>query len=252
MLRTGNPTLNENTFRNLSYTGQVESMTLQGTASKGAVLTGLLFGSAMWTWNLTQDMMLPGGQSNLVMGWAIGGVVVALIFGFITVFAKSWSPFTTPVYAIGEGLFLGAISAICNAKFPGVVFQAMSLTILCLMSMLLAYRTGLIRATENFKLGLFAVTGAIGMLYLATMVMRMFGMTVPYIHDSGIIGIGFSVFVVIVAALNLVLDFDLIETGVERRAPKYMEWYAAFGLLVTLVWLYVEVLRLLMKLRSRD
>lgn len=252
MLRSSNPALNDATFRNLTYTGEASTMTLQGTANKGMVLTGLLFGAAMWTWNLTQDMMQPGGQPNLVMGWAIGGAVVALLFGFITVFAKSWSAFTTPVYAIGEGLFLGAISAIFNAKFPGIVFQAMSLTVLCLVSLLIAYRSGLIRATENFKLGICAVTGAIGLLYLVSMVMRMFGMSVPYIHDSGPIGIGFSVIVVIVAALNLVMDFDFIETGVERRAPKYMEWYAAFGLLVTLVWLYVEVLRLLSKLRSRD
>ena len=252
MLRSSNPALNDSTFRDLSYTGDAATMTLEGTASKGVVLTGLLFGAAMWTWHLAQGMMQPGGNPNLVMGWAIGGAVVALIVGFVTVFAKSWSPYTTPVYAIGEGLFLGAISALFNARFPGIVFQAMSLTVLCLISLLVAYRSGLIRATENFKLGMVAVTGAIGLLYLVSMIMRMFGMTVPYIHDSGPIGIGFSVFVVIVAALNLVMDFDFIETGVERRAPKYMEWYAAFGLLVTLVWLYVEVLRLLAKLRSRD
>jgi uncharacterized YccA/Bax inhibitor family protein len=139
-----------------------------------------------------------------------------------------------------------------EAQFPGIVIQAVALTFGTLFCLLLAYKSGLIKATENFKLGVVAATGGIALIYLATMVLGLFGIGIPYIHDSGLIGIGFSLFVVVVAALNLVLDFDFIETGAERGAPKYMEWYASFGLIVTLVWLYIEILRLLAKLRGRD
>jgi uncharacterized YccA/Bax inhibitor family protein len=150
-----------------------------------------------------------------------------------------------------EGLFLGVISALFEAMYPGIVFQAVLLTFGTLASLLLAYKSGLIRATENFKLGVTAATGAIVMIYVVGWIMSFFGSGIPYIHESGTIGILFSLFVVVIAALNLVLDFDFIENGVEQGAPKYMEWFAAFGLLVTLIWLYLEILRLLAKLRSR-
>ena len=178
----------------------------------------------------------------------LGGFVLAMV----TVFKKTWAPVTAPAYALVEGLFLGAISSMFEARFPGIVMQAVMLTFGTLFALLLAYRSGLIKATENFKLGVAAATGGIFLLYLVSFGMSLFGKNIPYIHESGLIGIGFSLFVVVVAALNLVLDFDFIETGVEQRAPKYMEWYAAFGLMVTLVWLYVEFLRLLSKLQSRN
>ena len=187
------------------------------------------------------------GAKLYAMGGAIGGLVLALI----TVFKKEWSPVTAPMYALVEGLFLGAISAVFNAKFPGIVFQAVLLTFGTLFALLFAYRSGLIKATENFKLGVIAATGGIALLYLASFVLGFFNINVPVIHDSGWLGIAFSLFVVVVAALNLVLDFDFIETGVAQRAPKYMEWYGAFGLMVTLVWLYVEFLRLLSKIQQR-
>jgi len=158
---------------------------------------------------------------------------------------------TAPIYAVAEGFFLGGLSGLVNLRFPGIPFQAVCLTFGTLFMLLMAYQTGWIRATENFKLGVTAATGGICMLYLVSMVMGFFGMQIPFIHESGPIGIGFSVFVVIIAALNLVLDFDFIEHGAEHGAPKYMEWYAAFGLLVTLVWLYIEILRLLSKLARR-
>ena len=159
--------------------------------------------------------------------------------------------FTAPLYSILEGFFLGGISAIFENQYPGIVIQAVSLTLGTLFCLLLAYRSGLIKATENFKLGVAAATGGIALIYLSTLVLGIFGVNMPFIHESGMIGIGFSLFVVTVAALNLVLDFDFIENGVAHGAPKYMEWYAAFGLMVTLIWLYIEILRLLMKLRGR-
>jgi uncharacterized YccA/Bax inhibitor family protein len=159
--------------------------------------------------------------------------------------------FTAPLYAILEGLFLGALSSFLEAQFNGIVVQAVGLTFAIFICILLIYRTGIIKVTDNFRIGIVAATGGIALIYLVTIVMNLFGTTIPYIHSSGPIGIGFSVFVIIIATLNLVLDFDFIEHGVDMRAPKYMEWYAAFGLMVTLVWLYIEILRLLAKLRSR-
>ena len=182
------------------------------------------------------------------MTGAIGGLVVALI----TVFKKQWSPVTAPAYALLEGLFIGAFSAMMEARFPGIVLQAVGLTFGTLASLLVAYRSGLIRVTENFKLGVVAATGGIALLYLVDIAMGFFGHSVGFIHQSSLLGIGFSVVVVIIAALNLVFDFDFIERGVEQGAPKYMEWFAAFGLMVTLVWLYLEILRLLSKLNSRN
>ena len=185
------------------------------------------------------------------MPWTLGGAVGGFVAALITCFKKSWSPVTAPLYAALEGLFLGGISALYNQRFHSLPLQAVILTLCTLCALLLAYRSGLIRATENFKLGLFAATGGIALVYLVGFVMSFFGKSIPYIHDSGMIGIGFSAVVVVIAALNLVMDFDFIERGAENGAPKYMEWYAAFGLMVTLVWLYLEILRLLSKLSSR-
>ena len=182
-----------------------------------------------------------------MLGGAIGGFVLALI----TTFKKEWSPVTAPMYALVEGFFLGAISAVFEARFPGIVFQAVLLTFGTLFALLAAYRSGLIKVTENFKLGVVAATGGIALLYLASFVLSFFNINVPVIHEASWLGIAFSLFVVVVAALNLVLDFDFIETGAAARAPKYMEWYGAFGLMVTLVWLYVEFLRLLSKIQQR-
>src|SRR5690606_9204169 len=181
-------------------------------------------------------------------GGAIGGFVIALV----TVFKKEWAPVTAPLYALVEGFFLGAISALYNHMYDGIVLQAVMLTFGTLFALLFAYRSGWIRATENFKLGVVAATGRIARVYLATSSMGFFDNRIPMIHESGIVGIGFSLFVIVIAALNLVLDFDFIESGAEQGAPKYMEWYGAFGLMVTLVWLYIEFLRLLAKLNSRE
>ena len=222
-------------------------MTLNGTVHKTALLLIGLIATAAITWRRT---MLTEDPSSL-FPYLIVGVIGGLVVGFITVSKKEWSPVTAPLYCVLQGLFLGIFSAIFEQKFPGIVFQAVSLTFGTLASLLLAYQTGLIKATENFKLGVTAATGGIMLIYLINFVMSLFGSGIPYIHESGTFGILFSLFVVVIAALNLVLDFDFIENGVEQKAPKYMEWYAAFGLLVTLIWLYLEILRLLAKMRSR-
>ena len=187
----------------------------------------------------------------VVRPWVIGGAIGGLVFCLITVFKKEWSRVTACIYAACEGLFLGGISAVLEAQFGGIVIQAVALTLGVLLCLLVAYKTRIIKATENFKLGVMAATGAIFLLYMVTWILSMFGVqAMGFIHSSGPLGIGISVVIVIIAALNLVLDFDFIENGAARGAPKYMEWYAAFGLLVTLVWLYLEILRLLAKLRN--
>jgi len=253
MLRSGNPALKDATFLDLS-TGTVvsrdgDAMTLNGTVNKTGLLLLLAVITAAFAWNNVQ--VGPGGAPANLGPYLWGGLIGGLVFAFATIFKKTWAPVTAPLYALFEGLFLGAISAVYDARFDGIVLQAVMLTGGTLFTLLFAYRSGLIRATENFKLGVVAATGGVALIYLATIVLGMFGINVPYIHESGVIGIGFSLAVVVIAALNLVLDFDFIESGVEQGAPKYMEWYGAFGLMVTLVWLYLEFLRLLSKLQSR-
>ena len=255
-MRSGNPALKDNTFLDLGSGTLVRNdggaMTLNGAVNKTAILLVLTLAGALFTWAQFSAAMAagnPGAVMPYVWVGAIGGFVVALV----TIFKKTWSPYTAPVYAVLEGLFLGAVSAMFELRFPGIVMQAVGLTFGTLAALLLAYRSGLIKATENFKLGVVAATGGIALLYLVQLGLGLFGFKgMSFIHDSSLIGIAFSGFVVVIAALNLVLDFDFIEQGVEQGAPKYMEWYAAFGLLVTLVWLYLELLRLLSKLQSRD
>jgi uncharacterized YccA/Bax inhibitor family protein len=249
MMRTANPALNQKTFASMAPVATAgEAMTIQGTVNKTGILLVFLLITAGWTWN----MFFQSGNPAAVMPWMLVGLFGGFIVALVTIFKQTWSPVTAPIYALLEGLLLGGLSSIMEAQFPGIVIQAVALTFGTLFCLLLAYKSGLIKATENFKLGVVAATGGIGLIYFATIVLGFFGIGIPYIHDSGLIGIGFSLFVVVVAALNLVLDFDFIETGAERGAPKYMEWYASFGLIVTLVWLYIEILRLLAKLRGRD
>jgi len=246
MMRTSNPTLNDNVFRGDGRAFLAgDSMTVQGTVNKSGVLLLLVLLTAAYTWRMY--FTAADSLGIWVLGGAIGGFIVALV----TVFKKQWAAVTAPLYALLEGLVLGGISSLMEARYPGIVIQAVGLTFGTLFGLLFAYRSGLIKATENFKLGVVAATGGIALVYLATMLLGFFNIRMPYIHESGLIGIGFSLFVVVIAALNLVLDFDFIENGAAQGAPKYMEWYAAFGLMVTLIWLYIEILRLLSKMRSR-
>lgn len=251
-MRSGNPALNDKTFLDIGSGALVRddgrTMTLNGTVNKTAFLLVLTLVAAMFTWG---RFFASGGTADL-SAYIWGGMLGGLAVGLATVFRKEWAPVTAPLYAVLEGLFIGAISAYFEARFPGIVLQAVGLTFGTMAALLVAYRSGLVRATENFKLGVVAATGGIFLLYMANLGMRLFGFEgMGFIHDSGPVGIGFSLVVVVVAALNLVLDFDFIEQGVEQGAPKRLEWYAAFSLLVTLVWLYLELLRLLAKLQSR-
>lgn len=247
-MRTNNPAFNDKVMAGLSrsYAG-AEVMTVNGTITKSIIMLVLLLLTAGWTWN----MYYTGADAARVMPWMMGGLIGGLVVALVTVFKKEWASFTSPIYALLEGLFLGGISAILDAQFPGIVIQAVGLTFGTLFVMLLAYRSGLISVTDKFRMGVVAATGGIALVYVVTIILGFFGVRIPFIHDSGLIGIGFSLFVVVIAALNLVLDFDLIEQGAAGGAPKYVEWYAAFGLMVTLIWLYIEFLRLLSKLRSR-
>lgn len=238
-LRSGNPVLTKNTFN--SGLDVSETMTINGTVNKTAISLFLLIGTGYFTFDVINPIIL------IVCG--IGGFITAIV----TVFKKQWAPITVPIYAILEGGLLGGVSFMYNSMYNGIVTDAIFLTVGILLSLLFAYRSGLIKPTENFKLGIFAATGGIAIVYIINMVMGFFGssMGVMQIDNASPMSIGFSVVVVIIAALNLVLDFDFIEEGAESRAPKYMEWYGAFGLLVTLIWLYLEILRLLAKLNSR-
>jgi uncharacterized YccA/Bax inhibitor family protein len=222
-------------------------MTLNGTVHRTFFLLCLVVFSAssVWTlWKTNPDILFPA---------LIGSSLLAFITAMVTIFKQQWSPVSAPIYALLEGVVVGTISSIFEEYYPGIVMQAVGLTFGTLFCLLAAYRSGLIKPTENFKLGVVAATGGIALLYLVSFGLRVFtGNPIPMIHDAGPVGIGFSLFVVVIAALNLVLDFDFIEQGVEYGAPKYMEWYGAFGLVVTLIWLYLEILRLLAKLRSND
>ena len=247
LMRTSNPALNERAFQGeRAVLG--DTMTLQGTVNKTGVLLICVVATAAWTWNLFLHSHSPQTVMPLALIGGIGGLIVAMV----TIFKKEWAGVTAPIYALLEGLVLGSISALLEVRFPGIAIQAVSLTFGTLVVLLLAYRSGLIAVTEKFRLGIIAATGGIALFYIVEIVLGFFGIHFTAINGSGAIGIGFSVFVVIIAALNLVLDFDFIETGVRVGAPKYMEWYGAFGLMVTLIWLYFEILRLLSKIRSRE
>jgi len=243
MLRTGNPTLKAETFSSVVRATGEESMTVAGTVNKTGISLVILLGFAAMAWN---GVLGEAAGPALWVG-LLGGLAVALV----TVFKKEWAPVTTPLYAALEGMLLGCVSLVFEQRYPGIVFNAVGLTFGVLAALLAAYSSGLIRPSENVKLGIVAATGGIGLVYLVSMGLGFFGKSIPFIHDSGPIGIGFSLLVVGIAAMNLVLDFDFIETGAQRGAPKYMEWYGAFGLLVTLVWLYLEILRLLAKLQGK-
>lgn len=224
-------------------------MTARGAINKFGFLFIMMLASSAYTWHAFQE-----GQD--VTGYLIGGAIGGFIVAIIITFKRSWAGYLAPLYGLLEGLFVGALSAmISNAfkeSYPGIVLQAVALTFGAAIAMFLLYNFRVIRATERFKSIIFTATAGIAIFYLIAMALRMFGIDIPFLHEGGLIGIGFSLFVVAIAALNLIIDFDMIEKGAEMGAPKYMEWYCAFGLLVTIVWLYIEILRLLSKLSSRD
>jgi uncharacterized YccA/Bax inhibitor family protein len=247
-MRTANPALNAKTFTDVPrITDTSRVMTIQGTVNKTFMMLLLLMIPAAWVWN----QFFTSGSPQVIMLCLYGGFIGGFIVALITIFKKQWAPVTTPLYAILEGFALGGISAFFEAQFPGIVIQAVALTFATFLCLLLAYKSRIIKVTENFKLGVVAATGGIAAIYMITIVLGFFGIRMPYIHESGTIGIIFSLVVVIIASLNLVLDFDFIEKGAASGAPKFMEWYATFGLMLTLIWLYIEILRLLAKISGR-
>ena len=248
--KSGNPALSEKAFKDISSmsTNYAESMTLRGTLNKFGFMLLMLLGSAFYSWKEFTD---GGNVTPLIWIGLIGGLVVALIITF----KKEWAPYLAPAYGLLEGLFLGAISAYYNEAFatkaPGIVMNAVGLTFGTAIAMYFLYSFKIIKATEKFKSVIMMATAGIAIFYLITMVVGMFGIPIAFLHEGSLMGIGFSLVVVAIAALNLILDFDMIEQGTAAGAPKYMEWYCAFGLMVTIVWLYLEILRLLSKLSDR-
>jgi uncharacterized YccA/Bax inhibitor family protein len=256
LMKTSNPALGDKTFRDLANGGQFGGvidaagrMTLAGTVNKTGILLLCTLATACYTWKLFLDSRDFSSVGGLMILGLIGGFIVAMV----TIFKQQWAPITAPIYALLEGLALGGISASLEVRYPGIAIQAVALTFGTMFVLLIAYRSGLIKVTEKFKLGIIAATGGIAVLYLAEMVLGLFHVNAfAAINGSSPVSILFSLFVVTIAALNLVLDFDYIEQGVAVGAPKYMEWYCGFSLMVTLIWLYLEIIRLLSKLRSRN
>ena len=248
-MKSGNPVLKEKVIRDVQdYSlDRSESMTLDGAINNTILLFVILVIAAGINWYM---LKLP--QYNPLAVILTGsGAFVGFIFAIATTFKPKWAPVTAPIYALLEGLFLGGISSMFESAYNGIVLQAVILTMGTFFFMLFAYKSKIIQATERFKIGVIAATGGIFFLYLISFILGLFHISVPYIHSSGTFGILFSVFVVVIAALNLILDFDLIEQSVARRLPKFMEWYGAFALMVTIVWLYIEILQLLAKLNRR-
>lgn len=245
-MRTSNPVLSQNRFT-VEGTFTTQKMTIDGVVNKTFIMFALVLASSYWVWSKFNETMIAADIGVYMMVGIIGGLVVAII----TVFKPTVSAITAPIYALLEGLALGGISAFMESSYPGIVVQAVSLTFAVFFSLLFVYRTGLIKVTEKFRLMVVAATGGIFLVYMLSFILGFFSINIPFIHESGLIGIGFSLVVIAVAAMNLVLDFDFIERGAEKGFPKHMEWYASFGLMVTLIWLYLEILRLLSKLRSR-
>jgi uncharacterized YccA/Bax inhibitor family protein len=241
-MRTSNPVLSATTLD--SFRGEFfpasQSMTIQGAATKTLILLGLCVGTGSMTFAMTHS-----GNPGAAMPWMIGGMIGSLIMGLATSFKPNWAPVTAPLYALAEGLLLGALSGMFERQYSGIVPQAALATLGTMAAMLFAYKTGLIRATNGFVMGVAAATGGIALTYFVAMILGMFGISMPFLHQPSLIGIGISLVIVIVAALNLIIDFSSIQRAAEYGAPKYFEWYSAFALMVTLVWLYIEILRLL-------
>jgi uncharacterized YccA/Bax inhibitor family protein len=248
LFKSGNPVISEKAF-DKPFTLEGDTMTVRGTINKFGVMFLMVLGAASFTWSLFY-------KGVDVMPWMMGSMIGGFVLALVIIFKKTWAPYLALGYALLEGLFLGAISAYFDYAFretaPGIIMQAVLLTFGTAGAMYALYALRIIRATNTFKKVIMTATAGIAIFYLISFVLRMFGVEMPYLHSNGMIGIGISLFIVAIAALNLILDFDMIEQGAAHGAPKYYEWYSAFGLLVTIVWLYLEMLRLLSKLASRD
>lgn len=246
-MRSSNPVMTGRIYEKAGSASSAGVMTINGTINKIGLMLLLLIAAASYTWNMVMGDD-PGRAGTMAIIGGVGGFIMAMV----TVFRPTSSSYTAPVYAILEGMFLGAISAVINARYPGVAFQAVLLTIGTLFTMLFLYRSGRIRATPKFRKGVMMATGAVFFAYMISWVMSMFGMPMGFMHSAGPLGIIINLVIIVIAALNLIMDFDFIEKGSRMGAPKYMEWYGAFGLMVTLVWLYIEFLRILARFAGRN
>lgn len=250
--KSSNPFLSEKKFKDTvldSVVSHDNAMTVKGTMNKFGFLFLMVMGTAFYSW---KEFAEGGNVMPLILTGAIGGLVVAIVL----MFKKEWSPYLAPAYALLEGLFVGGISAYYNYAFaeqaPSIIMNAVGLTFGTCIAMYLLYTFKIIKATAKFRAIVVTATAGVFIFYMINLALGFFGITIPFLHESSALGIGFSIFVVALAALNLILNFDMIETGAEMGAPKYMEWYSAFGLLVVIVWLYLEILRLLSLLSGRD
>jgi uncharacterized YccA/Bax inhibitor family protein len=250
-MRSSNPVLNFGPMD--SFQGEFfptsQSMTVQGTATNTLILLGLCFGTGSMTFAMTH-----GGNTGAAAPWMIAGLIGGLVFSIATMVKPSWSAYTAPLYALAEGLFLGAISGMYERAFHGIVPQAALATLGTMAAMLFAYRSGVIRPTQGFMMGVAAATGGIALMFFVAMIASFFGIHFSFLYSPSPIGIGISLVIVVVAALNLIIDFHSIYMAAQHGAPKYYEWYSAFGLMVTLIWLYIEIIRLLslIAMYSRD
>lgn len=253
LTRSTNPALTKEMFtrQTAASTSQTSTMTIEGTVNKTLIMFLLLAVGAYYTWRLFFNAgTMEAGASAVVKWIAIGGIG-GFITAIVTVFKKTWASITAPIYAVLEGLFIGGLSAFFEARFPGIVMQAVALTFGVLLVLLAAYKSGIIKVTQKFRAGVVAATGAVALVYLLSIILQLFGVQVVLFQPTWV-GIGISIVIVIIAALNLVLDFDFIYQGSKAGAPKHLEWYGAFGLILTLVWLYIEILRLLSLLAGRE
>jgi len=231
-----NPFLKESALQKASVTfdrAEGSSMTINGAINKTMILFFIMLITTVISYSMPNNLFLFVG--------AIGGLIAVIVASF----KRSLSPFLAPIYALLEGLFVGTISAYYAAQFNGIIIHAVTLTISMLFLMLIIYRLKIIKVNNKFRMGVIMATGAVVVVYLMSWILGMFGINMPFIHEGGMMGIGISLVIIGIAALNLLLDFDMFEKGQEYGAPKYMEWFAAMGLLITLVWLYIEFLRLL-------
>jgi uncharacterized YccA/Bax inhibitor family protein len=239
---SSNPVMTEKAFQQSAGTLAQggETMTVNGAVNKTLILTGILLLTTVFSYANPNPILMWGG--------AIGGFIVVIF----SVFKPQYSQITAPIYAALEGLFVGGISAAYASVFNGIIFQAVSITMAILFMMLFLYKSGIIKVTKSFRTGVIMATGAVALVYIISMVLRMFGIQIPFLHSGGMIGIGISLVIIGIASLNLLLDFDNFEKGEQYGAPTYMEWFSAMGLLITLIWLYLEVLRLVAMLSGRD
>lgn len=253
IVRSSNPVFSQTAFRkgasSYAHTG---TMSINGTVNKAFLMLLLVLVGAIYTWRIFFNAADQEAISAVVLRWMAIGGIGGFVLALITIFKNSWASVTAPIYAILEGLFLGGISAFFEARYPGMVMQAVALTFATLFLMLFGYRAGIFKVTKKFRTGVIAATGAIALVYFISFILSMFGVNSIVLGGSGLLGIGISLVVVAIAALNLVLDFDFIVKGSERGLPKNMEWIGAFGLIITLVWLYIEFLRLLSRFAGRE